>query len=146
MRKLYAIILLFTMSSTTFISCKTSKDSSKGVLGGAGGTVAKTVITAVGVILLAKLLQSILGNLGGNSSFASLTNSESFKANFNESTKLNSFANNDLLKLGLQLLVSEKYKIPFNTVSSNYNSLVTAEDLATFIGKNAAPDVLKKIQ
>ena len=67
-------------------------------------------------------------------------------ANFNEDTKLSSFANNDLMKTALQVLVAEQYKIPITTVVNNYSSLVTAGDLATFIGKNADAKVLLQIK
>ena len=68
-------------------------------------------------------------------------------ANFNEDTKPNSFANNDLLKVALQAVVAEHCKIPIATVAKNYSSrLLTAGDLATFIGKNADAKVSLEIR
>ncbi|RYF82041.1 MAG: hypothetical protein EOO03_16250 [Chitinophagaceae bacterium] len=143
MKKLFTYIMLLSFGSATFLSCGISKKSNKGVL---GGTVVKTVATVVGLILLSKLLKSVLNTVGGSSSFASLTQNPSFMAGFNENTPLSSIAQNDVMKAALQVLVSQQYKIPFSKVSSNYNSLATAGDLATFIGQNADATVLEKIK
>ena len=148
MKKLFTYLMLLSVGSVTFLGCGTSKKSNKGILGGSGvgGTVVKTVATVVGLILLSKLLKSVLNTVGGSSSFASLTQDQSFMAGFNENTPLTRIAQNDVMKTALQVLVSQQYKIPFSTVSSNYNNLTTAGDLATFIGQNADAKILEKIK
>jgi hypothetical protein len=148
MKKIFTYIMLLSFGSATIVSCGTSKKSSKGILGGTniGGTVVKTVATVVGLILLSKLLKSVLKTVGGSTSFAGLSQNQPFMANFNEDTKLSSFAQNDLMKTALQVLVAEHYKIPFATVANNYKSLNTAGDLSTFIGKNADAAILEKIK
>lgn len=148
MKKFFTYVMLLSFGSATMISCGTSRKS-KGILGGGsgvGGTVVKTVATVVGVILLSKLLKSVLGTIGGSSSFASLSQDKSFMSNFNENTPLTSIAGNEFMKAALQVLVAEKYKIPLTTVASNYGSLKTAGDLATFVGKNADAKVLESIK
>ena len=145
MKKLYTFIMLLSFGSITFMSCGIGKNATKDVLGGSGsvgGTVVKTVATVVGLILLSKLIKSVLGTVGGSSTFAGLSQDQNFMANFNEDTKLSSFAQNDLMKTALQVLVAEHYKIPIATVAKNYSSLQTAGDLATFIGENADAKVL----
>lgn len=146
MKKIFTYIMLLSFGSATMISCGTSK--SKGILGGSGvgGTVVKTVATVVGLILLSKLLKSVLNTVGNSTSFASLSQDQSFQENFNEFTPLASIANNDFSKTALQVLVAEKYKIPLTTVMSNYGGMKTAGDLATFIGKNADAKILEKIK
>lgn len=152
MKKMYTFIMLVSFGSLAFVGCGSSKNSTKGgILGNGsgsavGGTVVKTVATVVGIILLSKIIKSVLGTVGGSSIFGSQAQEKTFAANFNESTKLSSFANNDLLKAGLQVLVAEHYKIPIATVASNYKSFNTVEDLATFIGKNADAKVLAAIK
>lgn len=146
MKKISTFIILLAFGSMTFTSCGSSKNSAKGVLGGVGGTVAKTVATAVGLILLSKIIKSVLGTVGSSTAFSSLAQNQNFSASFNEDTKLNSFAKNDLLKTALQVIVSERYQIPLGTVASNYNNLVTVGDLATFIGKNASAKALLEIK
>ncbi len=148
MKKFFAYIMLLTFSGATIVSCGTSKKSNKGILGGTnvGGTVVKTVATVVGLILLSKLLKSVLNTVGSSSSFASLSQNQSFMSGFNENTSLNSIAQNDFMKTALQVLVAERYKIPLTTVMSNYGSMQTAGDLATFIGKNADAKILEKIK
>lgn len=147
MKKIYTFIMLLSLGSVTFVSCGTSKKSTKEPVGtNIGSTVVKTVATAVGIILLAKLLKSVLGTVGGSSIFGGQAQTQTFMSNFNEDTKLSSFAKNDLLKAGLQVLVAERYKIPLATVANNYSSLITAGDLATFIGKNADAKVLMEIK
>jgi hypothetical protein len=148
MKKLFGYFLLLSFSSATIIGCGSSKNSNKGILGGTGvgGTVVKTVATVVGVILLSKLLKSVLNTVGGSSSFASLSQDKSFMNNFNENTSLSSIAGNEFTKAALQVLVAEQYKIPLKTVASNFGSLKTAGDLATFVGKNADPKILEKIK
>ena len=148
MKKLFGYILLLSFSSASIVSCGTSKRSNKGILGGTnvGGTVVKTVATVVGLILLSKLLNSVLKTVGGSNSFASLTQDKSFMSNYNEHTPLTSIAQNDISKMALQVLVAEQYKIPLATVLSNYSSMKTAGDLATFIGKNADAKILEKIK
>jgi len=111
-----------------------------------GGTVVKTVATVVGLILLSKLLKSVLKTVGGSTAFAGLSQNQHFTTSFNEDTKLSSFAQSDLMKMALQVLVAENYKIPLSTVVSNYNSFNTAGDLATFIGKNADAKILTEIK
>ena len=147
MKKFFTYIMLLSFGSAAMISCGTSRRS-KGILGGSGvgGTVVKTVATVVGLILLSKLLKSVLGTLGTSSSFASLTNDQSFQQNFNEFTPLTSIANNDFSKTALQVLVAEKYKIPLSTVMSSYSSMKTAGDLATFVGQHADAKILEKIR
>jgi hypothetical protein len=148
MKKVFTYILLLSFSSATLVSCSTSKRSGKGILGGTnmGGTVVKTVATVVGLILLTKLLKSVLNTIGKSMAFSNLSQNQPFMATFNEDTKLSSFAQNDLMKTALQVLVSEHYKIPFATVANHYKSLNTAGDLATFIGKNADAAILEKIK
>ena len=148
MKKIFTYIILLSFGSASFISCSTGKNSSKGILGGTnvGGTVVKTVATVVGLILLSKLLKSVLNTVGKSTAFTGLSQNQHFMANFNEDTKLSSFAQNDLMKTALQVLVAEHYKIPLATVANNYKSLNTAGDLATFIGKNADAKVLAAIK
>jgi len=148
MKKSFFLLMLVSFMSATILSCGAGRNSSKGVLGGAnvGGAVVKTVATVVGVILLSKLLKSVLGTVTGSMAFSGLSNDQQFMSTFNEDTKLNSIAKNDLMKTALQVLVAEKYKIPFATVAGNYNNLVTAGDLATFIGKNADAKILQGIK
>lgn len=140
--------MLVAFGSTVLASCGAGRNANKGILGGAnvGGAVVKTVATVVGLILLSKLLKSVLNTIGKSTAFASLSQSQGFNANFSEDTKLSSFAQNDLMKIALQVLVAEKYKIPLTTVVNNYSSLNTAGDLATFIGKNADARVLAEIK
>ena len=139
MKKIFTYILLIAFSSATIISCGGSKNSTKGVLGGTVGTV-------VGVILISKILKSVMNVVEGSTAFAGLSQNQQFVSSFNEDTKLSSFAQNDLLKTALQVLVAEHYKIPLVTVANNYKSLITAGDLATFIGKNADAKILEKIK
>ncbi len=148
MKKLFTYILLLSVGSVTFVSCGTGKNATKGIFGGTnvGGTVVKTVATVVGLILLSRLLKSVLNTVGGSTAFASLSNNQQFVASFNEDTKLSSFAQNDLMKTALQVLVAEHYKIPLATVVNNYKNLNTAGDLATFIGQNADAKVLAAIK
>lgn len=142
--------MLLALGTITFAGCSSSKKSTKGgVLGGDGSittTAIKTVATIVGVILLSKLLKSVLNTVGGSSVFGNTTQQKGLLANFNENTKLSAIANNDLMKSALQALVSVHYKIPLATVTKNFNSLVTAGDLATFIGQNADAKVLMGIK
>jgi hypothetical protein len=144
MKKLFTYVMLLSVGSATFVSCGTGKNTTKGILGGTnvGGTVVKTVATVVGLILLSRLLKSVLNTVGGSTAFAGLSGNQPFFASFNEDTKLSSFAQNDLMKTALQVLVAEHYKIPLATVVNNYRNLNTAGDLATFIGKNADAKVL----
>ena len=124
-------------------------NSSKGVLGGAGGvtgTVVKTVGTVVGLILLSKLIKSILKTVGGSTAFESTAQNSSFMSNFNEDTKLNSFAQNNLMKTALQVLVADHYQIPLSIVVNKYKSLNTVGDLAKFIGKNGSGNALVQIK
>jgi hypothetical protein len=148
MKKIFTYITLLALGSATIVGCGSSKKSSKGILDGAnvGGTVVKTVATVVGLILLSKLLKSVLGTVTGSMAFSGLSQDQQFMSGFNEDTKLSAIAKNDLMKTALQVLVAEKYKIPFTTVAGNYSSLVTAGDLATFIGKNADAKVLMGIK
>lgn len=148
MKKLFTYIMLVSIGSASLVSCGSSRKSSKGILGGTniGGTVAKTVGTVVGLILLNKLLKSVLNTVGKSMAFSGLSQDQQFMANFNENTKLNSFAQNDIMKTALQVLVAEHYKIPFTTVANNYKNLNTAGDLATFIGKNADAKILAEIK
>ena len=146
MKKVFTYVLLISFGSASLVSC--GKNVTKGVLGGAnvGGTVVKTVATVVGLILLSKLLKSVLNTVGGSTAFAGLSQNPQFMSNFNEDTKLSSFAQNDLMKVALQVLVAEHYKIPLATVVNNYKNLDTAGDLATFIGENADAKVLAQIK
>ncbi|MEO6637490.1 MAG: hypothetical protein ABIN25_04395 [Ginsengibacter sp.] len=148
MKRFYTLVMLLSLSSATFVGCSSGRNSTKGILGGTnvGGTVVKTVATVVGLVLLSKLIKSVLKTLGGSSSFASLSADKNFTTSFNEDTKLNSFAPNDLMKTALQALVSQHYQIPFSTVTSNYSNLTTVGDLATFIGKNASAKALQEIK
>ena len=148
MKKTGTYIMLLTLASLTFVSCGSSRNSAKSRRAepAIGTTVIKTVATAVGVILLAKLIQSVLNTIGGSSALGGTTKNSSFAANFNENTKLSSFVNNDLTKSALQMVVSQYYKIPLSTVANNYSNFITAGDLATFIGKNADAKVLMQIK
>ena len=148
MKKMYTFIMLLSIGSVTFVGCGTAKNSNKGVFPGANttGTIVKTVGTVVGIILLSKLLKSVMNTVLGSKSFAGTAQDPSFMSNFNEDTKLNSFANNDFMKTALQVLVAEKYKIPITTVVKNYSNFNTAGDLATFIGKNADAKILAQIK
>jgi len=148
MKKLFTYLMLFTFGSALLASCGAGKNANKGVLGGVkvGNAVVKTVATVVGLILLSKLLKSVLNTVGGSTAFAGLSQNQHFTTSFSEDTKLSSFAQNDLMKMALQVLVAEKYKIPLATVVSNYNSFKTAEDLATFIGKNGDAKILAEIK
>ncbi len=148
MKKVYTFIMLLSFGSATFVGCSSSKNSTKDILGGGTvtGTVVKTVGTVVGLILLSKIIKSVLKTVGGSTAFAPVANSSSFITDFNEDTKLNSFAQNNLLKTALQVLVAERFEIPLTTVANNYNSLTTVGDLATFIGKNGSAKKLSEIK
>ncbi len=148
MKKLFTYTMLIAVGSASIISCGAGRNANKGILGGTnvGGTVVKTVATVVGLILLSKLQKSVLNTIGGSSSFASLSQNQQFTSSFNENTPLNSIAQNDFMKVALQVLVAEKYKIPLTTVVNNYSNLRTAGDLATFIGQNADAKVLNSIK
>ena len=98
MKRFYTFIMLLSLSSATFMGCSSGRNTTKGIL---GGTVVKTVATVVGVILLSKLVKSILKTIGGSSAFASLSEDKNFVTNFNEDTNLNSFVQNDLMKMCL---------------------------------------------
>lgn len=148
MKRASVLIMLLAMSVTFLPACRSSK-SSTGILGGGtsvGGTVAKTVATAIGLVLLSKLVNSVLKTVTGSKAFSNLSQNPQFTSNFNENTKLASFANNDILKTGLQVLVSQRYQIPLATVANNYSSLLTVGDLATFIGKNASATALQELK
>ncbi len=148
MKKVYTFIMLLSLGSATFVGCSSSKNATKGVLGGGdvAGTVVKTVGTVVGLILLSKLIKSVLKTVGGSTAFESTAQNTAFMSNFNEDTKLNSFANNNLMKTALQVLVAEHYQIPLTTVANSYTSLNTVGDLATFIGKNASAKALVQVK
>lgn len=148
MKKLFTYLMLLSFGGAVLASCNAGRNANKGILGGAnvGGTVVKTVATVVGLILLSKLLKSVLNTVGGSTAFASLSQNPQFATSFSEDTKLSSVAQNDLMKIALQVLVAEKYKIPLTTVVNNYSSLNTAGDLATFIGKNADAKILAQIK
>ena len=148
MKKMYSFIMLLSFASITFVGCSSSKNATKDVLGTGGvtGTVVKTVGTVVGLILLSKLIKSVLKTVGGSTAFEGVAKSNNFMTNFNEDTKLNSFANNNLMKTALQVLVAEHYQIPLTTVANSYITLNTVGDLATFIGKNASAKALVEIK
>ena len=148
MKRFYTFIMLLALSTATFMGCSPGRNTTKGILGGAGvgGTVVKTVATVVGLILLSKLIKSVLKTVTKSTAFESLSADSNLTANFNEDTKLNSFAQNDLMKTALQVLVAEHYQIPLTTITSNYNSLNTVGDLATFIGENASAKALLEIK
>ena len=149
MKRVHAFIMLLALGSATFTGCMPGRNATKGILGGGtgvGGTVVKTVGTVVGLILLSKLIKSVLKTVTGAKAFESFAQNETFKNNFNEDTKLNSFAQNDLLKTALQAVVARHYQIPLTTVVNNYAGLNTVGDLSTFIGENASAEVLKEIK
>ena len=148
MKKISTYILLFSFGAATFTSCASGKKSTKGIFGGpsVGGTVVKTVATVVGLILLSKLLKNVFKTVTGNSAFAGLAQDPQFPSTFNENTRLDAIAKNDYTKAALQVLVSQHYKIPLQTVTKNYTSLTTAADLATFIGQNADAKILEAIK
>src|SRR6478735_3763062 len=126
MKRFHAFILLATLGTATFTGCMPGRNTTKGVLGGGtglGGTVVKTVATVVGVIVLSKLIKSVLKTVVGSKAFENLSQDENFKNNFNENTKLSSFAQNDYLKTALQILVAQHYQIPLTTVVNNYAGL-----------------------
>ena len=149
MKRFYTFIMLLSFGSLTFVGCGIGKNSTKSGMGNGtavGATVVKTVATVVGLILLSKLLKSVLNTVTGSKSFAGESQNQNFLSNFNEDTKISSFANNDFMKTALEVLVAEHYKIPIAKVSNNFSSLVTAGDLATFIGQNADAKVLQGIK
>ncbi len=149
MKRFHTFIMLLSLGSATFMGCNSGKNVTKGILGGgsgAGGTVVKTVGTVVGLILLSKLIKSVMKTVVGSKAFESTSQNENFTTNFNEDTKLNSFAQNNFMKTALQVLVAEHYQIPLTTVTNNYASLNTVGDLATFIGKNGSAKVLTGIK
>lgn len=135
------IIMLLSIGSITFVSCSSTKNTNKDITG-IGGTVIKTVGTVVGVIVLSKIINSVLKTVTGSTAFSGFAQNNYFLSNFNENTKLNSFAQSTLLKSALQVLVAERYQIPLTTVANNYNNLITVGDLATFIGKNGSAKAL----
>lgn len=148
MKRVYTFLLLFSLGSVTFQSCSTSK-ATKGILGGGpsiGGTVVKSVATVVGLIVLSKLIKSILSSVTKSTAFASLSDDKSFINNFNENTKISSFAKGDFMKTALQLLVAEHYQIPLTKVTNSFNSLNTVGELATFVGENGSAKVLQGIK
>ncbi|MEO5782954.1 MAG: hypothetical protein ABIQ07_06775 [Ginsengibacter sp.] len=149
MKRFHTFIMLLALGSTTFVGCHPGRSVTKSILGGGsgvGGTVVKTVGTVVGLILLSKLIKSVLKTVTGGKAFESFAQNENFKTNFNEDTKLNSFAKNDFMKTALQVLVAEHYQIPINTVANNYTSLNTVGDLATFIGQNGSAQALTPLK
>ena len=148
MKKIFTYVVLLSFGSASIMSCGSSNKSTKGILGGTnvGGTVVKSVATVVGLILLSKLLKSVLSTVTKSTAFTGLSSDPNFTSTFNENTKLNAIAKNDLMKTALQVLVAERYKIPLQTVTKNYNSLTTAGDLATFIGQNADAKILEGIK
>ena len=149
MKRFHAFILLLAMGSATFIGCHPGRSVTKSILGGGtgvGGTVVKTVGTVVGLILLSKLIKSVLKTVVGSKAFEGFSQNKNFTANFNEDTKLNSFAQNDFMKTALQVLVAEHYQIPVTTVANNYTSLNTVGDLATFIGQNGSAKALTPLK
>ena len=149
MKRFHTLIMLLALGSTTFVSCNPGKNVTKSILGGGsgvGGTVVKTVATVVGLILLSKLIKSVMKTVVGSKAFEGFAQNKSFTTNFNEDTKLNSFAKNDFMKTALQVLVAEHYQIPINKVVNNYTSLNTVGDLATFIGQNGSAQALTPLQ
>jgi hypothetical protein len=149
MKRFHAFIMLLALGSATIIGCHPGRSVTKSILGGGtgvGGTVVKTVGTVVGLILLSKLIKSVMKTVVGSRAFESLSQNENFTNNFNEETKINSFAKNDLLKTALQVLVAEHYQIPLTTVTNNFAGLNTVGDLSTFVGENASAKVLTEIK
>lgn len=148
MKKFFTHIMLLGLSSAILVGCGVNRNNNKGILGGSGigGTVVKGVVTVVGIILITRLLKSVLNTVGGSNSFSSLTQDKSFMKDFNENTPLTSIAGNDISKMALQVLIAEKYKIPLQTVMSNYTGMKTAGDLATFVGQNADAKILETIK
>ena len=147
MKRFHTLIMLLALGSTTFVSCNPGKNVTKNILGGGsgvGGTVVKTVATVVGLILLSKLVKSVMKTVIGSKSFEGFAQNQNL--NFNEDTRLNSFAKNDFMKTALQVLVAEHYQIPINTVVNNYTSLNTVGDLATFIGQNGSANALTPLK
>lgn len=147
MKKFFGYLMLATMALTTVSSCRSSRNT--GILGGATGagtTITKTVATIVGVILLSKIVNAVLKTVSGSTAFNGIAQNNNFAAGFNEDTMLTSFANNDLLKMALQVLVAERFQIPLKTVATNYSNLNTVGDLSTFIGKNASATVLNEFK
>ncbi|MFC4263140.1 hypothetical protein ACFOWM_09640 [Ferruginibacter yonginensis] len=145
MKKIYTIIMMLSIGSITFLSCSSTKNTNKDVTG-IGGTVIKTVGTIVGAIVLSKIINSVLKTVTGSTAFSGVTQNNNFLSNFNENTKLSSFAQSPLLKSALQVLVAERYQIPLTTVANNYNNLITVGDLATFIGKNGSAKALQPLK
>ena len=149
MKRFHTLIMLLALGSTTFVSCNPGKNVTKSILGGGsgvGGTVVKTVATVVGLILLSKLIKSVMKTVVGSKSFEGFAQNQNFTTNFNEDTKLNSFAKNDFMKTALQVLVAEHYQIPVTTVANNYTRLNTVGDLATFIGQNGSARALTPLK
>ncbi len=150
MKKVSTYILLLAISSATFVGCSSSKKTNKGILGGAGGDVTgqvvKTVATVVGVILLTKLIKAVMGSVTGSSAFASLAQDNNFTSKLTEATPISSFANSDIMKTALQVLVAQKYQIPLSTVTNNFNNIKTVGELATFVGQNASAKSLSGLK
>lgn len=149
MKRFQAFIMAVALGCATFTGCMPGRNVTKSVLGGGtgvGGTVVKTVGTVVGLILLSKLIKSVMKTVLGSTAFEGFSQNKNFTSNFNEDTKLNSFAQNDILKTALQVIVAQHYEIPFSTVANNYSSLNTVGDLCTFIGHNASAKALTEIK
>ena len=145
MKKASGYLLILTFAAFSFAGC--ARKTSTGILGGGTtGAITKTVVTVVGAILLAKLVQSLLKNVLGNASFASFSQDKSLVNSIDENTPLNKIAGNEILASALQLLVAQKYQIPFNKVSNSYSSFNTVGDLATFIGQNGSAESLSQLK
>ena len=149
MKRFHAFIMMIALAGITFTGCMPGRNTTKSILGGGpgvGGTVVKTVGTVVGLILLSKLIKSVLKTVTGTKAFEGFAQNDAFKNNFNEDTKLNSFAQNDFLKTALQVVVAQHYQIPLTTVANNYSSLNTVGDLATFVGQNGSAKSLAELK
>ncbi|MFZ1528429.1 MAG: hypothetical protein WAT19_06760 [Ferruginibacter sp.] len=144
MKRFFGYLLLASLALTTVISCRSSKNST-GILGKGSG-IGSTVMTVVGAIVLAKIVQAVLKTVSSSASFNSFSGDKKPFENFDENTKLSSLAQNDLMKTALQVLVAERFQIPLKTVVSNYSNFNTLGDLSTFIGKNANASVLSEFK
>lgn len=143
-------MVLVAFGSLSIIGCGASKKSNKGIFGGSGtsigGEVAKTVVTVVGLILLTKLIKSVLGGISGSTAFTSLAQDNNFKSSFNEDTKISSFAQSNLMRKALQVVLSEKFEIPLATMNQKFQSLQTVGQLAIFVGENASAKSLQGVK
>ena len=144
MKRFFGFLVLAAMTIGTVQSCRSGRNSTS--ILGKGSGIGSTVMTVVGAIVLAKIVQAVLKTISTSASFSSFGNEKTLQQNFNENTPLSSLAQNELMKTALQMLVAERFQIPLKTVAGNYSSFNTVGDLSTFIGKNASVPVLNELK